>query len=195
MDGKQLFIHNGSVYQKVNAFVCGNCSMSNRTMEGAEQCCRCTDCKDKPCLPMKCRCTACQAVFDINLAHESAKQEKAAFDAATEATEWEHVWYNDKMYTSVEEMLEDLATYDVAMQDLPEFVFAMKPVKFSRFSLDYLIEDANEGMCEDVYVEEILKGLDELKQAFKDFNDLNKETVVYWEEDRTRKVRVVYDQG
>ena len=189
MNGERLFIKAGDVFKETNAFVCTNCNMSNRTQQGADDCCLCCRCKKKPREQHYIYCEECKPLYEAERKEKDAEKDKAALDKATEVTEFEFIWYEENMYPSVGEMIECLAC-DMPEEDYPDFVFAMKQVKFSGFSYDYLIENSDEDMCEDVYVEEVLFGLDELKQAFKDCNELNKDTVVFWEADYTKKVKV-----
>ena len=80
-------------------------------------------------------------------------------------------------------------------KDIPEFVFATKPVKFSGFDVSKLFDDFDEeSMCEDFSCEEALSGCETIEDAIRAFNEANKDRTIFWQEDTTRKVRVPKDE-
>lgn len=170
-------------------YYCSACKCVHRTKEEADCCCRCNMCKKELRAGYKIHCESCSKIYNEEQDRLLQEKEKAVFDKATEATDFEYVWHNESIYEDLESIIDDCESVGL---EPPEFVFAMKKVFFDGFSLYTNTERYDENvMCEDLEVEKLLVGVDELKKAFDDFNQKNKNTCVFWEADRTKKVRVI----
>ena len=111
-----------------------------------------------------------------------------ALAKAEEVLTFEYLWHNEKMYSEIDILIEDC---DESESRVPEFVFLMKPVFFAGFSVEDLFDNLNENiMCEDVDVKDTLEHTCDLFKAFRKFNEFNIRTIIYWEEDTSKKIRI-----
>lgn len=184
MNGQELFTKEGKA---TLVFFCSKCRCTHRTRAEADDCCVCVACKNAPREQYRTLCSECKGVDDIRRHGAEQERVRSLFEKATEVTEYEYLWHEEKMYSDTEKII------DVChgVRDVPEYVFIMKPVLFNGFSLDELLDSYNENvMCEDLDVTDCLTGLAELQTAFAEFNDDNVKTTVYWIVDETKKVKV-----
>lgn len=154
--------------------------------EEAESCCLCSKCKKAKKVQYRTLCEACALQEEQQQNLERIQREKDILDKAVEVTECEYLWYNDMMYSSDDDLGEDV---DV----LPEYVHVMKPVLFHKWSLTEYIDRENENIDVDDYnydISQHVKGLPELKEAFNKFNVLNKDVVIYYVVDYTKKIKL-----
>lgn len=172
-------------------FYCSECKCVHRTQEQAESCCLCDRCKTAKRDIHYIYCAICKSIVDNERNLKRQITERAILDKAKEVTKWEYVWFNEKMYSNLEELIED-CEYDET--PIPEYVHAMKPIKFWAINPEYLIDNYNENIeiSDDCYnIKDHIQGLDELYKAFNVFNEKNKDMIIYWQEDTAKKVKVV----
>ena len=187
MNAKELFTKDGI---SSGVFYCGECKCVYRTKEEAESCCLCNRCKIAKRNRYYCYCESCKVQIDAE------KKEKDEINLAEQLKNAEEVIYpydgpvfcGDEYYQNIETLIEYLEDEGI---EFPEFAFAGKPVKFSGIDLEDILDRINENCdIEDCNVRDILKGIGELATSIKQFNDLNKDTLLYYVRDRREKVRV-----
>lgn len=185
MNTEQLFLENG---EPTGVYFCSKCRTVYRSESQAEDCCLCLTCRKALRVSYYTVCDACKQVMELEQERKHEDAIRKIFDAAEEVTEFEHLWWNDRMYSGIDEILDDCEDGVV-----PEFVHPMKPEHFEGFVLQRLIDDYNENILidDDAFdVSEHLSGLDELNAAFDEFNQKNENVVICWFEDNKKKVRV-----
>ncbi len=185
MKAQELYVKVGEEFRPTGKFFCAKCRRTSITQSLAEACGVCDRCKEKPSALHKAYCDLCLEKYH---AEEKAKRQ-ALFDDAEEVTDYEFVWWSEACVPDVQEILDDCMYDD--LKDLPEFVFAMKPIIFRGFEVSQLFDDFDEdSMCEDFTCKDVLVECDVLEEAVRAFNDTNKKTKIFWQEDTTRKVRI-----
>jgi len=182
MNAQQLFLESGN---PSGVYYCSECRSVYRTFDLANECCVCQTCKTGKREKCRTTCEACSSIQNMESQKRFEELEKFALDKAEVAEDWEYVWYNDHMYSDIDELCEDCDG------NPPEYVFSMKPVPFRSFTVDAVLDQYNEEFgfaCEDFEIRDIVTGLKELKEAFDIFNTTNKDKILYYEEDRKHKV-------
>ena len=189
MEAQELYVKVGTEFKPTGKFFCTQCRMTNVSQALAEACCVCQKCKEKPPAMHKIYCNECLEIHYTEMDAEEKAKRQILFDAAEEVTEYEFVWWGEACIPEVQEILDNVMYDD--LKDVPEFVFAMKGVKFGGFDITKLFDDFDESMmCEDLFCKDVLHGCDILEEEIKVFNHMNKDRTIFWEEDTTRKVRV-----
>ena len=185
MKAFELYLSSGN---PAGVFCCSNCNIVHRMKTSAESCCVCVDCKKNLRKRYNVRCEKCDELHTIETNKLNTAKEAEIFTKAETVTEFKYVWYNEKLYSDLDTIIEDC---DDDNTKPPEYVFLMKPVYFTGFELEAIFDNANEEhMCEDVDIRDRLSGIKELREAFMIFNEDNKNSVVYWIADETKKVKV-----
>lgn len=193
MEATELYVKDGEEFKPTGKFFCAACRMTNVSKDAAEACCVCDACKVNPRALHKVYCRECLVIRNAEREAEDKEKRQALFGAADEVTDYEFVWWGDAGVPDVQDIISDCMYDDY--KDLPEFVFAMKKVKFGGFDVSKLFDDFDEGhMCEDLYCKEVLFECDVLEDAIRAFNETNKDRAIFWEEDTTRKVRIPRDE-
>ena len=188
MNAKELFTIDG---KSSGVFFCGECMYVYRTKEDADSCCLCNRCKTEKKQSYYCYCESCKVEIDA----EKKEKDKIKLDEILNNAEEViypyagPVFYNREYYHDIETLIEYLEDKGI---EFPEFAFAGKPVKFSGIDFDDILDRINEDCDYDDYfnVRDILKGMVKLSDAIKQFNERNKETVLYYVIDHKLKVRV-----
>jgi hypothetical protein len=188
MEAQELYLKDG---KSTGIFFCSICRTVHRSKEEAESCCVCSECRSNKQLPHSTLCTECKARRNIELAAMEADKKKEILDKAEVVRDWKFLWFNDKMYKDVDILLDDCQNENIS---IPEFVHPMKPITFEGFDLSVLLDDFTDNiMIEDMDSNDIashLKGLDQLQEAFRKFNEANSEIIMYYVEDYSKKVRI-----
>jgi hypothetical protein len=168
----------------VNAFVCGVCGLIYTESEPgvSARCCRCAECGatlDPKVLGHRSfACKECSVKISI-------RRDEQRLQRAEEIVGYSGpVCIDDRFWSSVEEMVDDIESDDDAA--LPDFVHTCH---VRHYTLD--ADDIVENMLENTSLEEPpdLDGMQEFRQACAAFNKAN-ESNTYWEEDSKHKVRV-----
>ena len=169
----------------VKYWQCGKCGsfVSPIHKAYADTCCSpCTQCgaerpKSQPGL-----CYRCREDKRLNDAIEVPRE-----------TYGDPIIIDDDFYSDLGEYEEHLADngYDQDDPDYPEFVHTSKPVEFKPLDIDHILD--MEAFTEDVQMDRVYKGVDELSKAIDAFNELNAGGINYWTEDTKHKVRVVVE--
>lgn len=177
--------------KQTGVFCCGECKIVHRTQKDAESCCVCADCGVNTRLEYKTVCGDCSKKRYAKQQAEAIQKEVEILNKAVEVTEWQYVWFNEKMYSDLESLIDDCG---IEENVIPEFVHLMKPIMFTGFQIDRLLDEYTENiMVDDIdsnEVERLLIGYAELKKAVCKFNDSNKSIIIYWVVDNSKKVRI-----
>jgi hypothetical protein len=186
MEGKELYLENG---KPTGIFFCSECKVVHRTQKEADDCCICLNCREEKRVRYYTVCEKCKKIDDLERQKKKVEAQKVAFDKAVEVAKWKYVWFNEKMYSDLGQLIDDC---EYGKIPIPKYVHAMKPVIFKGFSLNELLESFNESIeiSDDYYnSENYLLGLDALKKAFDEFNNINEDTIIYWTVDYGKKVK------
>ena len=186
MNAQGLFTLDG----KQAGFTCSNCGSFWKDEKSANICCMCMFCGREPVVKGSTLCGNCRKERSERKSKELELKALETFDKAEEVFVWQYLWYVDKMYDNVEDLL------DCCGDNPPEFVHPMAPVVFSGLDLsDILCQCEEQFPCfdEEFILADNLSGLDELEKAIKKFNEENEDTVIYFEPDYSKKVRVSRD--
>lgn len=191
MNATELFNKDGDGYCGTGVFYCSadGCRLVYRNKQDADKCCLCCDCENAR-IVGKCRCEPCGVKFQAAMDDKANQKDKAAMDKAVLVGEYdfEYFWFNDRMYSDMDEFLDELTGDSV---EFPEFVHLMKPVKFDGFDLEGVYENFDEdNMPEDMSILDQLDGIKELDTYISDFNKTNAAVTICWIEDRTKKIKV-----
>ena len=185
MKPQELFLKDG---KSAGVFYCSNCKCVNKTKEGADGCCRCSRCEEKPTAKNSCMCMECRTIWQRESTEQNNAKEAAALAVAELVKRCEYFWYNDKMYSEVDSLIDDCECEGCS---IPEYAFVMKPVYFKGFSLEGMFDDENENnMCEDLDIRDKLVGIEQLMRAMGTFNIENKNSIIYYVEDRSKKIAI-----
>ena len=171
MNAQELFLKDGVSAQ---VYYCSECKIVAKKKEDADSCCKRSICK------------YCGNLVEEKfwLAHQECI-EKNKIEKAEKLDIWDGwVFYDDKYYTTLEELLEELEDME---ESIPEYVYVCKEISFPGIKIDRLIEAIEEDSYEEVI--ESISGLDTLADAINDFNEDNKGLVSYLP-DETKMVRV-----
>ena len=171
MNAKELFLKDGKT---ANVYYCSECRIVAKDKEVAENCCKRSNCK------------YCGKI--VERLHWLAHQECIEKDKITKAEKldtWDGwVFYEDKYYTTADELIEEL---EDSGESVPEYIFICKTIPFPMIKMDHLIESIEESSYEEITDQ--LTGLDELSEAINGFNEDNKDLVSYLP-DETKMVRL-----
>lgn len=176
MNAIQLHFSDG---KPAGVWYCSNCKCVARSQELAEQCCaprKCSACGEPVREQYRTLCEDCRKI-------DEETRERDRFSKAEKLAEWKgwvwdpegRGWKLDGFSESVEEFLEYLEDQE---QEIPEYVWACKPVQFVHGELADITDKIIDNAYEDFDVNE-LDGLWELKAAIEKFNELNKDVVSY----------------
>jgi hypothetical protein len=180
VDAKELFLEDG---KPTGIFFCSQCRIVSRDKEFADKCC----------VPDKCRICGEDVPEKHWSVHRSCR-EKEIFDKSEKLTSWDGwvcadgIGHNDGYFESVEELKEYCEDEEI---ELPEYVHPCIEVSFEGVDLERAIERVTEEMFEDAW--DHLKGLSELEEAVKVFNEKNKELVTYIED--PKRVILLHENG
>ena len=186
MNATELYTKEG---EPTGIYFCGKCRCVLREKSLVDTCCICTEC-GKP--RGKNGHTLCDPCNDIRIKETEDKFRRQNIEALEKAeiVESEFFFFGDKFYEDTETLLEDCATYDIPE---PEFCFAAKPEYLSSLGLEDLLCDIEENIeCEDFNLKDHINDdeFDVLSGAFERFNEYHKDIIMYYTEDRTKKVRI-----
>ena len=162
-------------------FYCSKCRSVHGSQKEANECC----------VPRLCACgkqlERYQTICDQCQEAKEVKCEQDRFNAAKKVHESEYtgsrIFYNDKFYSDVESLLEQLEDDGV---EPPSYAWACENVGIPKASLSDVTDRVVENMWEGAS-ESDLNGLDELEAAINAFNDANK-SVSMWEVDYSTAV-------
>ena len=169
MNAQELFSKNGF---SVHVWYCLSCGVVSKEKEVAENCCKRSNCR------------YCGEPVEEQhwLAHQACI-EKNKIEKAEKLGTWDGwVVYEDKYYTSVDELIEEL---EDNKDSIPEYVFICKKKPFPAINIEHLIESIEENSYEGII--DSLVGLDALTEAVNAFNENNKDLVSYLP-DKTKMV-------
>ncbi len=188
MNSKNLYKEDGSI----GGHYCNKCGRIWTSSHASDLCCKCIICgrtREKD------RYTLCPYHIIINSIYTSLKykaKEKRALENAEEVSYYDFLWFDGKIYNDTTYILEDIPEDERFSSD---FIFLAKPVHFTPFSFEEVINkyDSKEFFSEEYIPSENLKGMDEFREAFDKFNEINGKTIFAWDIDTTRKFRVARD--
>lgn len=171
MKAQELFFDNG---RSANVWYCSECRIVAKDKEVAENCCKRSNCK------------YCGKI--VERLHWLAHQECIEKDKITKAEKldtWDGwVFYEDKYYTTADELIEEL---EDSGESVPEYIFICKTIPFPKIRIDDLLEKIGENSYDDVI--DRLIGVDVLSDAINIFNEDNNDLVSYLP-DETKMVRI-----
>lgn len=112
---------------------------------------------------------------------ESNKIEKA--EKLDTWDDW--VYYNDKYYSNISELIEELQEDE---EEIPEYVYVCKIIPFPKIQIDDLLEEIGENSYEGI--EDDLHKVDDLSESIDYFNEMNEHLVSYFP-DETKMVKTI----
>lgn len=188
MEAIELYNKDG---KSVGIFYCKECKLVHNNKESADSCCVCEMCKTNKREKHKIYCKECLKIHESERDEKEKQALKKKLENATLVDKWDYLWFNEKLYGDPDEIIE-MCTEDGL--PIPEYVHPAKPIKFQGFSLlDILDRIAEDAFLEDMTGQDIaasLKDYASLDVAIKLFNEANKDTTIYYEEDWSKKVKV-----
>jgi len=95
------------------------------------------------------------------------------------------VYYNDKYYSNISELIEELQEDE---EEIPEYVYVCKIIPFPKIQIDDLLEEIGENSYEGI--EDDLHKVDDLSESIDYFNEMNEHLVSYFP-DETKMVKTI----
>ena len=172
MNAQELFLKDG-ISAKV--WYCSNCKIVAKNKEDVDNCSKRNNCK------------YCGKIVESLywLAHQECI-EKNKIEKAEKLETWDGwVFYEDKYYTTIDELIEKL---EDSGESIPEYVFICKTIPFPKIIIDNLLETIDENSYEGIM--DSLSGVDALSDEINIFNKENEDLVSYLP-DETKMVRAV----
>ena len=126
MNAQELFLGDG---KSANIWYCSECKIVSKNKEDAGNCCKRNDCK------------YCGKVVEEKhwMAHRNCIEENK-IKKAEKLSEWNGwngwVFYNDKYYTTIDELKEEL---EDSGEPVPEYVFICKTIPFPKIIIENLL--------------------------------------------------------
>lgn len=130
---------------------------------------------------------------------KESKEYKESIEKAQEVSVYEGVLFDDpdnEFYSDIEAFTEHwnyCNSCNAEPYDLPEeyFLFCTKPVKPIKMSLeDYFEAVDDRAGVDDLDCREHIEGIADMMMAIEKFNKANEETIIGWEPDYSRKVKL-----
>ena len=172
MNAQELFLENGN---SAHVWYCSDCKIVATDKERVDNCCKRNNCK------------YCGKLVEEKhwLEHreciESNKIEKA--EKLDTWDDW--VYYNDKYYSNISELIEELQEDE---EEIPEYVYVCKIIPFPKIQIDDLLEEIGENSYEGI--EDDLHKVDDLSESIDYFNEMNEHLVSYFP-DETKMVKTI----
>ena len=174
MDALELYTKNreGAV-----AWYCNKCKNIAKSKSIAEDCCKLNNCK-----------YCGKQVEEMYWTAHRECVENEQIRKAEKLDGWDGwVFYNDRYYSNVFELTEELECDANEDEKLPEYVYICKEVPFAKVDLGRILEHIEENGYDGI--SDRLSGLDALSKSIDEFNEDNKELISY-EPDYSKMVKI-----
>ena len=171
--------------KSAEVWACGGCRRIYVNEDLAKKCCVCVDCDKEERSPHRLWCDACIKKHLARLAAEQKQKKQDAMKIAEIVDGKFGLFYGDKYLKDVEDVGGELSPDDV----MPEFCFAAKPIRFRKWDIDEFLDNEDEQYGLEDSGEIPYVGLDDLRGAFREFNERNAGRPMCYAVDYKRKVK------
>lgn len=173
MNAQELYLKNG---QATKIFFCEKCRNVSRTKSIAEECCKPVTCECGQEVKEKYwrKCSNCRS-------KERSKKEQQIYDNAEKifaanCNEPVYCLDNDTYYQDIDYLIEEIEGENEEDLDKNVKVYCCHEVSFVAVDWDVLVDTIYTNAYED-FDSDDLKGIKELKEAIKEFENKNKNTI------------------
>lgn len=174
-------------------WICNKCKRFWQNEQFANECCLCIKCKKNERISFPAYYESSLYCEDclINFFEKLQENKQKEMEKLEEATTWEYLLFNGKMFTTISDVIKEAKKQNII---LPKYLHLMKPVYFNGFDLErHLLEPLKESaiFMDNYPITDNLKCQKDLEKAIKKFNKINKYTILYWEIDKSKKVKII----